>query len=206
MRDVLGVDFPDPDTDLGRLIEQFNTIEPQRDPDTFQMDWATFDTERDAVLTQITEIDPRVSAALENRLRLPEEFQDVEQQFQQAAGLRDQLADIPRFTPFPLSLQTRLQDFRREMLTAREERKNTVGSENVESVAEFMRIIGPVRGFSEDFIEAAIDLGSSRWREENASPEYENFVIANREALLLFYPSLRTDRIGDLILAVEQAR
>ncbi len=205
LRDVFEVDFPDPDTELGRLVEQYNTVEPERDPETFQMDWATFDTERDAILEEIGKIDQRVVDALQNRLRLPEEFRDVELQYQQAVGLRDQLGDIPKYTPFPLSLQEKLQDFRGDMLRAREERKNVVGSDNVESVADFMRTVGRARDLADNFIEAAIDLGSSRWRAENISPEYENFIIANREALLLFYPNLRNDRIGDLILAVEGA-
>lgn len=212
-RDFFGEDFPEPESGEGRALDELGGMNPNAapyldaDPETgsFQVDWELWYGDRDRLLDIVDRKFPGFKEQYLTRPFLPEEFRDVEERAIGAAQLRDQLRDIPKYTAFPLSLQTKLEDFRRDMLRAREERKNVVGSENVESVAEFMRIVGPVRGLSEDFIEAAINLGSSRWRAENLNTEYEDFIISNRDALLLFYPDLRSDRIGDLILAVEQA-
>jgi hypothetical protein len=207
LREFAGIEFGDvsaQEGSVGAATDAFFDINPDdfADPETGQIDWLTVDLLQDKALAPLSD------AERDDFLRLILGHHDTPMQLRyrtEARPLRDQLAEIPRYTPFPVSLQTKLQDFRRDMLRAREERKNVVGSENVESVADFMRIIGPLRGFSENFIEAAIDLGSSRWRADNTSEQYENFIIANRDPLLLFYPDLANDRISDLILAVENA-
>ncbi len=201
LRDVLGVDFPDPDTELGRLVEQYHTTEPQRDPETFQMDWATFDRERDAILAKIAPIAPEVADALQTRLRLPEEFRDVEEQYQRAATLRDQLGDKPRY----VGLRVGDHDTVRRFLGAVDRQRN-IWSENGHDVEleEAIRIKAQDWELPQAALGWALCIRSSQSRCAlgNRNPEYDQFIIDNRAELELFYPNLITDRIREQMAAV----
>jgi hypothetical protein len=207
-RDFFDADERKLETDIGKAYGEWVKISRTDywDAETREYDYTSYWADKDVAFQDIRDLDPDLADAIEARVVAQDEsVRQMEARFKPARLLYRELRDIPKYTPFPVSLQEKLEDFRRDMLRAREERKNVVGSENVESAADFMRIIGGVRGLSDNFIEAAINLGRSSWRAENISIEYENFIIANRDPLLLFYPDLRTDRIGDLILAVENA-
>ena len=192
LRDVLGVDFPEPDTELGRLVEQYNTTEPERDPETFQMDWATFDRERDAILAEIGKIAPEVVAALQTRLRLPEEFQDVEQQFQRAAVLRDQLGDKPLY----IDLRPQEHDTVRRFLSAVKRQRDTWFRNDPDaeqpSLEEAIRIKAQDWEVPQAALDWALCIRSSQssCAVQNRNPEYDQFIIDNQAGFEPFYSGL----------------
>lgn len=199
LRDALGVDFPDPDTDLGRLVQRYFDVEMERDPETFQPQFAAFDAERDAILKEIEAEAPDVAAALQTRFRLPEEFRDVEERLQEVADLRNQLGDIPQFRGISVDAKRRVDTFLRQVRNARDRAKDEVGAERVLSVPDAIRRVGESQGRSEAFIAAALALNSTSARRRLLNPEYVKFVVDNADQLLFFYPELRSDVVSNLL-------
>lgn len=199
LRDALGVDFPDPDTDLGRLVQRYYDVEMDREPETFQPQFAAFDAERDAILKEIEAEAPDVAAALQTRFRLPEEFRDVEQQLQEVADLRNQLGDIPQFRGISVDAKRNVDSFLRQVRSARDQAKDEVGADRVLSVPDAIRKVGESQGRSDAFMTAALALNSTSARRRLLNPEYVKFIVDNADQLLFFYPELRSDIVSNLL-------
>lgn len=202
LRDVLNVDFPEPDSELGQLVGQYRETEPQVDPITFQTDWATFDRERDAILVEIGKLAPEVVDALQNRLRLPEEFQDVERQFQAAAQRRDELGDIPLYVGLKLEDHDRVREF---LAAVTVQRKRWLDRGQDVPLEAAIRSAGPQWGVPPGAVEWAVCIRSSgtACALQRRNPDYDQFIRDNREELELFYPDLITRRIREAGVAAR---
>jgi hypothetical protein len=203
LRDALGVDFPDPNTDLGRLVQQYYDVQMDRDPDTFQPQFWAFDAERDAILKEIEAEAPDVAAALQTRFRLPEEFRDVEQQLQEVAELRNQLSDIPKFRGISVERKREIDTFLRRVRAVRDRVKDEKGpdSPDVPTMDAAIQALGPALNKDKRFILEARALQSSSARQQLLNLDYVRFIVDNADQLLFFYPELKTDAIRRVLAA-----
>lgn len=198
VKDALGVEFPDPSTDLGRLVEEYYDLSLEVDPDTLLEDYATLNSEQDRILEEIGKIDPRVTEALQVRaFRFPEEFRDVELELQAVAELRNQLRDIPQFRGISVERKREIDQFLRRVRTARDRIKDEKGpdSPDVPTMDDAIESAGRAMGKDSRFVLEARALQSTSARQRLLNVDYVRFIVDNADQLLYFYPELKTDTI-----------
>jgi hypothetical protein len=203
------VDFRDPESEAGRLRQEFNELNPFSeeffDVDSAQPDWFAFGAERDRLIGEIDALVPGFKDAYEARLRLPAELQDVETRFLQAQQLRNQLSDIPQFRGISVERKREIDAFLRRVRAIRDRIKDERGpdSPDVPTMEEAIERAGQALGKDSRFILEARALQSASARQRLLNLDYVRFIVENAEQLLYFYPELRTDTIRRVLAATS---
>jgi hypothetical protein len=201
------VDFRDPESESGRLRQEFNELNPFSeqffDVDSAQPDWFAFGQERDRLIGEIDALVPGFKDAYEARLRLPAELQDVETRFLQAQQLRNQLSDIPQFRGISVERKREIDAFLRRVRAIRDRIKDERGpdSPDIPTMEEAIERAGQALGKDSRFILEARALQSTSARQRLLNLDYVRFIVENADQLLYFYPELRTDVIRRVLAA-----
>lgn len=195
---TFNVDFGDPSTGAEQALNELSNLSPFTpdfiNPDTFEVDWEAYEAERERLQDIIEKDHPGYKAAVESRLRLPEEFQDVERQFQQARLVRDELSDISPVQGLTADQWKQIQDFLRDVNAQRMQWRldPRIGEVPLEQA---IAIIGRQQNKSRGFMNAANTLRGGV-PDNLRNPEYDRFLLANSgtgqepASLFLFYPEL----------------
>ncbi|KKL12939.1 hypothetical protein LCGC14_2530750, partial [marine sediment metagenome] len=198
---VFGVDFGEDETEVERLRGELGSLNPfspefldAGEDGNFSVDWDAYEAKRDSIIDQIEAQRPGFRQAYESRLRLPEEFADVEGAFLQARQLRDQLDEISPVQGMTAQEYDEIRDFLRDVNAQRMQWRLDPSVGDV-PLGQAVGIVGKQQGKDRKFMNAANALrGGIPDRLRN--PEYDQFLLANAgtaqdaQGLFLFYPEL----------------
>jgi len=208
---VFGVDFDNPDTPAEHALEDLGNLNPysdrfmDADPETgdFVPDWDAYDRERDRLIGIVDREHPGYRAAYEARLRLPEEFQDVEQMVNRAKAARDELGNISKYTIVTVDEWHQIQDLKAEVTRWVRERLDN-NRPVPESVATRLRIVGDQMGLSYSVVNKAVYLNSTTNAKRVRSKDYIDYLVDHADELMPFYPSLYSQEIRRLVAIRRQ--
>ncbi len=197
------VDFGDPETEAGRIRQQFQEMDAFTDffdEETSAPDWGAFFREQDRLISEVDKLSPGFEEAYRSRLRWPEELQDVEAQIVRAERLRDELFDKGRYAGLSVGDHDTVRRFLRAV---DEQRKIWRDNGHEVELEQSIRIKAQDWEVPQAALDWALCTRSSQstCALQNRNPEYDQFIIENRAELELFYPGLITNRIRDQMAA-----
>ncbi len=195
---TLGVDFPDPTSTAGKLVDEFYGLLPDqfRNPETREPDFEAWRAARREVLDKIREEDAGLARALDQQpLFNPDdepELAQVERAYLKAKALDKDLGDISPVRGLSATQFAEIRSFYRDVdrvvrATADAFPDRKVSRENA------IRQVGRKQNRSESFIKWAVAVRpGSNTRDRLTNPEFERFIFENRAELEPFFPELFT--------------
>ncbi len=202
-----GVQFPEANTEAGRLLNEYFSLRPEDFmAEDGSRDFSAWYDARASVLDKLAELDSEVVIAIRNRPILDvagnENLNSIEQRALRAMGLRDD-------APVPLRFQTaqeynELRDFYRQVAEFRTDTINRFG--RVPDMERAIRVLGLRLDKSEDFINFAVLARSGTTsRDKLRNPQFDLYLIRNREELRPFFPDLYNQRLQLAIARLDRS-
>lgn len=211
-----GREFKDPDTPAEQALEAFYEIVPDTylDSETGQTDWVAYDRARDEALADVDRLVPGFRAAYEAKLRLPEQFQDVERRYRQAKQLLDQ--SPPKYQGLSNDEHSQLQGFLARVRQFRADvERGAVPGYRSGVATDFDKALrdrahawaGEYPGWTADLLyKWSKVVSSERLRERYGNPDYQQFLLDHYDQLYLFYPHLYGQELRQQVGTVSPER
>lgn len=207
-----GVEFPEANTEAGRLLDEYFSLRPENftDEETGERDFGAFFDARDNVLDKLAELDQEVVIAIRNRPVLDvagdENLSAIEQEALRAMGIRDQLRDISPIQGVSVEKWRELQDFWREVKKLRDNADLT--GVDIELTTAINRM-AEAQNRDLAFTALAVSLrAGTTTRAELRNPEYDTFLLQHYDELWPFYRDdlYGTDHMRQLLSLFLRAR
>lgn len=191
--EFFGTNFPSPITDEGKILAEFYDFQPHQFRDEFfEIDWSAFNAARDATLTRLPQA---VQDALAQRLKLPEEFADVERQLLAAKDANNTLRDIPKYRGISIEEHQDVLKLRAAAQFWRDANRRANGT--LPSISQGLSRVG--KDFTPRILSLARQLQRTSFAQARVTKEYLQHLKDNQDVLEPFYPSLYPQYVRDRI-------
>lgn len=193
-RDFFGQDFLEKETPIGKAYTAWVEIRPEFDEETFELDFDGYFAAREEAFEGIRKLDPKLAKALEEPVRtFDPAVQELEARYLPARKLRRELAnEISPIQGLSVDQYAFVQEFRSDVTKAR---KLWEEQGKVVPPGDAIEHLGEKWGLKQTTIDWAIELQSSRFREQARNPEYDAFIFEHLDELSPFFNVLTTQKL-----------
>jgi len=179
-----------PETEIGKLTQEYRTISPKQDEKTSEYDYDTFDAQRQAVLQRMRDAGYGADA---DELERTDSFIDADAaafdaKYQDARAIRDDIP--PEWKGVTPAFAQDLRDFSRQVTATREQASR---SKRDGGLGFAPRMNSVARALARQMKEPRLGEWYTKTdaeKEKLADPAFDRWLVENRDTLETFYPDL----------------